>query len=636
MSFRNRILLSLTALVALFAGGVLAGMQLTIRHERDTVLAAEVDATASALLSRMKETSERLEAEGRVVAAEPRLRAVMNTPGLDPATVNDVLDEMRDAVRWDVIGLADPEGVLWTLRGTADGAWSTSIPRGTGEAHGYFQHGSDLYQYATVGIAFGDQLVGYLIAGHRLSDARVAEVAVQTLSEVALYVGPTLLAASLARDSPPREALERLRILPEDEETILGGQAFLVHDVSLGPGDLHARVLRPLEPTLRPFRRLRLALLALSALAVLMTAVVAWFLAQGLARPVAELVAQTHRLGAGDLTARVTPSGARELSRLGEAFNEMAGHLQGQRDEIASMNEAIVRQLEERKKLQAQLVFADRLASVGRLAAGVAHEINNPLAYIVSNLNFAVRELPAARKVVPAPVADRLAGPLGEIEEALEEARQGAERVRHIVRDLKTFSRGDDQDQRGPVDVRGVVDSSIKMAWHEIRQTARLEKHYGETPLVEANETRLCQVMVNLLVNAAQAIADPDPQRHEIRVTTSSAPDGRCKIEVRDTGAGIPAENLARIFDPFFTTKPVGVGTGLGLPICHGIITSLGGRIEVESRVGSGTLFRIVLPPARLPSTTPSQGVDVTEGAVTPAAEVFVKGGGGPRVATEA
>ena len=166
-----------------------------------------------------------------------------------------------------------------------------------------------------------------------------------------------------------------------------------------------------------------------------------------------------------------------------------------------------------------------------------------------------------------------------------------------IVRDLRTFSRSDDE-RRGRIDVRNVLETGVNMAWNHIRQCARLVKDYQEVPPVEANEARLGQVFLNLLLNAAQAIPEGHAARNEIRVVTRLWHDGRVCVEVRDTGGGIPPEDRSRVFDPFYTTKPVGDGTGLGLAVCSGIIASLNGEIQLESEVGHGTTFRVLLPPA--------------------------------------
>jgi signal transduction histidine kinase len=247
----------------------------------------------------------------------------------------------------------------------------------------------------------------------------------------------------------------------------------------------------------------------------------------------------------------------------------------------------------ERRKMQEQLLISDRMASVGTLAAGVAHEINNPLAAVVANLELIAKDL--ARLAAELDVGDRML----EIFEELHDARESADRLRHIVRDLKIFSRSTDEERRGPVNVKRILESSLRMAWNEIRHRARLVKEYADVPNVEGNEARLGQVFLNLIVNAAQAIQEGNAEQNLIRVSTEIDPaTGRVAVEVRDSGAGIPPENLARIFDAFFTTKPVGLGTGLGLSICHRIVTGIGGEIQVHSQPGKGTVFRVLLPPA--------------------------------------
>ncbi|MFL5353322.1 ATP-binding protein [Archangium sp.] len=248
------------------------------------------------------------------------------------------------------------------------------------------------------------------------------------------------------------------------------------------------------------------------------------------------------------------------------------------------------RDLTERRQIQARLVVADRLASVGTLAAGVAHEINNPLAFVISNLSFLTEELQAIAEQLPE-------GRLSEINEVLQETNEGVNRVRLIVQDLKTFSRGDEE-QPTAVDLRRVIDSALALARGELRHRATVVKEVAEVPLVEGSEARFGQVVLNLLINAAHAISAGQPDKNEIRVCLRAESD-HAIIEVRDTGCGMAPEVLGRIFDPFFTTKPVGVGTGLGLSICHGIITGFGGEITASSEQGKGSTFRISLPSIR-------------------------------------
>ncbi|HUL60697.1 MAG TPA: PAS domain S-box protein, partial [Anaeromyxobacteraceae bacterium] len=252
----------------------------------------------------------------------------------------------------------------------------------------------------------------------------------------------------------------------------------------------------------------------------------------------------------------------------------------------------IGRDVSERRRLEARLALAQRMAAVGTLAAGVAHELNNPLTFVLANLGYAAGAL---RNMASAP-----GGPpaLGEVLGALEEAAQGADRMRVIVGDLRTFARGDDA-RPGPVPLRRVLEYAAKLAGHEIRGRARLDWEPSDgAPDVLGNEARLGQVFLNLLMNAAQAIAPGAADGNAIRIAVRSRPEGRVAVEIRDTGRGMGPEVRARIFDPFFTTKAPGEGTGLGLWVCHNIVAAHGGEIEVESEPGQGTTIRVILPAA--------------------------------------
>jgi CheY-like chemotaxis protein/two-component sensor histidine kinase len=192
------------------------------------------------------------------------------------------------------------------------------------------------------------------------------------------------------------------------------------------------------------------------------------------------------------------------------------------------------------------------------------------------------------------------------IEQPLHDAQEAAERVRVIVRDLKMLSRSGDEEHHGPIDIHRVLDSALRMASNEIRHRARLARQYGDLPPVEGNEARLGQLFLNLIVNAAQSIAEGHAEANEIRIVTRRESESTVSIEVHDTGCGIPRESLKQIFDAFYTTKPVGIGTGLGLAICHRIVTSHNGAIAVESEPGRGTVFRTTLPVSSSQATAPA------------------------------
>jgi PAS domain S-box-containing protein len=234
--------------------------------------------------------------------------------------------------------------------------------------------------------------------------------------------------------------------------------------------------------------------------------------------------------------------------------------------------------------------LSERMASLGALAAGVAHEINNPLTYVITSIERVGHELTAA-------------GHDPSMARALSDAMDGLDRIRNIVRTLKTLSRRDD-DTMTRVDVVRTLESCIEMAGGHLRHRGRLLRNYADVPPVRGNETRLGQVFLNLLVNAAESLEEANRERNEV-VVKVDASDGMVVVEVRDTGAGIAPEDLPHIFDPFYTTKPVGVGTGLGLFVCHGITMALGGEITVDSVVGHGTTVRVRLPEASGPETAP-------------------------------
>ncbi len=237
----------------------------------------------------------------------------------------------------------------------------------------------------------------------------------------------------------------------------------------------------------------------------------------------------------------------------------------------------------EMRELEARLAIADRMASIGTLVAGMGHEINNPLTYVLANLEWLKRQRGA--------VADPK-----ELE-LIDGALEGAERIRQVVANLRSFSRTS-EGGAGPVEVRPLLESALRLAHNELRHRAAVETRFGAVPRVTAPEGRLGQVFLNLLVNAAQAIPEGQSRDNRVTVTTRTDEAGRAVIEVSDTGMGIEPELLPRIFEPFVTTKPIGAGTGLGLFICRNVVQALGGEIDVRSHPGQGATFRVTLPPA--------------------------------------
>jgi PAS domain S-box-containing protein len=251
----------------------------------------------------------------------------------------------------------------------------------------------------------------------------------------------------------------------------------------------------------------------------------------------------------------------------------------------------------DRKEFQLRLQISDRMASIGTLAAGVAHGINNPLAYVIANLDYVRNKLSGVWSDLPAE-------DVREVRDLLEESMEGADRVRRIVGDLRSFSRQGD-DRVTAVDLSGVIERALNMAMNEIRHRARVVLLLDPVPRVLGTESKLGQVVLNLLVNAAQAIEAGNVENNSITVRTLLDKHGRPRLEIEDTGIGIPEEYLRRVFDPFFTTKPVGVGTGLGLSIAHRIVSEFGGEIGIESQHQRGTCVWLALEAAPLEAVAP-------------------------------
>ncbi|NOY25487.1 MAG: PAS domain S-box protein [Oligoflexia bacterium] len=262
---------------------------------------------------------------------------------------------------------------------------------------------------------------------------------------------------------------------------------------------------------------------------------------------------------------------------------------------------AIGRDLTERQALRTRMMEMDRMIAVGTLAAGVGHEINNPLTYVDANIHVALERIVDLQALTDgavdvASVSRQLRVGLAELQQVLGDASHGSERIRVVVEDLRNLSQ-DQDDDRVPVPIQEILSTAIKMARHEVRHRARLVTDFDTLPMVVGNASRLGQVFLNLLVNAAQSIPVGHADRHQVSVRARQVGD-QVAIEISDSGAGIDPKDLSKLFDPFFTTKPIGQGTGLGLAICRQIVDDHGGRIQAESTLGQGSLFRVLLPVA--------------------------------------
>jgi two-component system NtrC family sensor kinase len=280
--------------------------------------------------------------------------------------------------------------------------------------------------------------------------------------------------------------------------------------------------------------------------------------------------------------------------------------------ELVRRNSELTELNRQLRMAQEQLMQSEKLASIGQLAAGVAHEINNPIGYVFSNFEtlgtyigrmlsmfkaYQEAEASIALPDVQERLRDMRAGIdlnylIEDIPVLMAESREGISRVRKIVQDLKDFSRVDTNLDWQWANLHTGLDSTLNIVSNEVKYKADVVREYGEIPDIECLPSQLNQVFMNIVVNGAHAITG---ERGKITIRTGTAGD-MVWVEIADTGAGIPKELLARIFDPFFTTKPIGTGTGLGLSLSYGIIQKHNGQIEVRSEAGRGTTFRITLP----------------------------------------
>lgn len=298
-----------------------------------------------------------------------------------------------------------------------------------------------------------------------------------------------------------------------------------------------------------------------------------------------------------------THSTSDEIYRIGEHFNNMM-HI------VEANHKALATAYSNLKTSQQHVVRQEKMASIGQLSAGVAHEINNPIAFISSNLKTLNKYSAKFAEFIKEQtiIIDALASPeqmehlsakrkklmldyaLEDVAGLIDETIEGSERVKLIVQNLKTFSRSDEAVQK-QADINECIQSTLNIVWNEIKYKAEVSSDYGELPLVTCHPQQLNQVFMNLLVNASQAI-----EKDGIITITTREDNGFVKISISDNGSGIEESKIVKIFDPFYTTKPVGQGTGLGLSISNEIIQQHGGTITVESEPGKGTTFIIAIP----------------------------------------
>ncbi len=399
-----------------------------------------------------------------------------------------------------------------------------------------------------------------------------------------------MIARAVSRPPATRPVLRHLSVIPNEavcaasgchagpaKQPILG---ILEVEMSMGPLD---------EAVATGRRQTAWAGLALMLLTGAVTGLVVNRLVH---RPVSRLQSGTERIAQGALDTRIEVPGHHELAELAEAFNRMTADLKAARLEVTTwserLEEKVVEKTEELQRAQRQVLHMEKMASLGKLAATVAHELNNPLSGILTYARLVERELGRG---------ELSADERGELAEYLRLMEVECGRCGDIVKNLLLFARRPGGAEMAPVDVNEVVDRSLKLIRHHLEiSNVRLNKQpLDGDPMIRADVGELEQALVALFVNAVEAMSCPGFEGGELSVS-SSGDEGHVRIDVADTGVGIHPEVLPHIFEPFFSTKNKESGVGLGLAVVYGIVERHGGTIQVESEPGRGTTFHLTLP----------------------------------------
>ena len=378
-----------------------------------------------------------------------------------------------------------------------------------------------------------------------------------------------------------------------------------------------------------PVQDLKNILVLAALVSSLLIVAITFFAARQFTTPLKKLTTGAQLIAAGDLTERMPVTSRDEIGELARTFNEMRQSLQERSQALIELNHRLEEKVRDRtkeievshrkteeayqnlKEAQVQLVQSEKMASLGQLVAGIAHEIKNPLNFIYGNTDFLKSYIGDLKELISVfeeeanltPEAEARVSALREeknfkfitedLNNLIQNFEEGSKRINDIIGDLRTFSRMD-SDELLDVNIHGAIELALNLVGYEFRDRITVHREFKSLPEVRCHSGKLSQVFMNLLTNACQAI----PGQGDVWIRTRSE-NADIVVEVEDNGVGIPSEVQERIFEPFFTTKPVGEGTGLGLSISYGIVRQHGGRIEVDSRLAEGTRFTIHLPVGR-------------------------------------
>lgn len=594
-----------------------AGALLTVRHEFGQQLRRqaqrEIRAGSHVLSSILERSGAQLLDRGRVLADLPSLQTALQK---DPRQLEPLLIEVKAIRAANLLWATDPQGKVLACTGEYPPLGESLAPQPLVSAalNGQETLGFDLFGgqwWLMLSLPVRNTLPPVKAAKGKSAPAPnavlgtvsltllIGEAYLNRLSELmGCQVGFIWGEHQIWSAGWPEEA--HVAINPQTVRVLTGQPQELIF-----PGGRYLWLARPVTGGTPPIAAGPIALLGIRldesviqrttrsiGWIALLTMTIGTFLSfwaiRSVTRPLKALVADSQRIGAGDLTHRSQIQGNDEIADLAHSFNEMLGQLQASYSQLSELNRTLEERVKERtrqlEEAQAQLLQAEKLASIGQLAAGVAHELNNPLMVIMGNTQMAIRMLNQSKKIPSEAVL--------EFKELLEALDKETQRSKMIVNNLLDFAR-----IKPPAlvetDIRTLLDESLKLVEHQASlQSVQVVKRYQkDLPLPKVDPGQIKQVFVNVIINAVQAM----PLGGTLTLE-AAATEQNLTVAVRDSGVGIPPEELERVFDPFFTTKPVGGGTGLGLSLSHTMIQRHKGTIRMESKVGQGTSVLITLP----------------------------------------
>jgi len=597
LSFRTKMLIAVTLVMSLLLAVSLGLVSQRFKQQIHHNAAAQLRTAEGVLKIRQQTREDELLLRFNVANNEPKVKAaygILSETSVPTAegekTLRDTLEKMIRAVKADVIVLTPEADAGHPVTTASDPQFKTELFSGkcsdsirqafAGHSQvDTIENGGRLFDVVSLPVMVSGDTIGVITFGAENSMAREFEELMHKDDDLILLQDQRVVSATInipGADVPAQFAALVAKPNASDiQEIVLGTDHFWGIAGRLGgpatPNRLGYLILSSYEAPLQVLRSTQQTILLIGLLAIFFGVTVVWFLVKKITEPLRDLQTSAEAVGRGDFSQRVDIHTHDEFGELGRAFNQMTHDIEKSHSDLQKTVDTL-------KTTQAQLVQSEKLSAVGEFVAGVAHELNNPLAAVMG----------FSEMLKDADVRE-------DHRRHLDLIFKSAMRCRKIVQSLLSFARRH-QPERKPVAVNKLVDEVLEIVAYQLR-TSNVEvvcRFAPNLPLVLADGHQIQQVIMNLVNNARQAIEAH--QNSGCITITTEIQNATIRITIQDNGPGISAENLSRIFDPFFTTKEVGKGTGLGLSLCYGLIKEHGGTIAAASEPGKGASFTIELP----------------------------------------